>query len=139
MGRKVFQDFAHVMCQKFIESPASNLDLVKLAVLGNGRLELNILSGKATHNGVTIKPLAFSESWLAWAKERMAASKIPENLLKSAALTVEYQVKLSRKTGPGWLCGQFKFACTSLVEAPDRSYTDAMNAEMMWDLSGAAM
>jgi hypothetical protein len=139
MGRKVFQDFAHVMCQKFIESPASNRDLVNLAVLGNGRLELNILSGKATHNGVTIKPLAFSASWLAWVKERMAVSEIPESLLKSAALTVEYEVELSRKTGPGWLSGQFKFACTSLVEAPDRSYTATMNAEKIWGLCGEAM
>jgi len=127
MGRKVFQDFAHVMCQKFIESP-SNLDLVMLAILGSGRLELDILAGRATHNGTGTKPLPFSASWLAWVKERMAASEIPESLLKSASLRVEYDVELSRSP-MGMLACQFKFACTSLVEAPDKKYTATMKAE----------
>ena len=127
MGRKVFQDFAHVMCQKFIESP-SNRDLVMLAILGSGRLELDILAGRATHNGGGVKPLPFSASWLEWVKGRMAASEISDTLLKSACLTVEYDVELSRSP-MGRLACQFKFACTSLVEAPDRKYTAAMKAE----------
>jgi len=134
MGRKVFQDFAHVMCQMFIESP-SNRDLANLAILGNGRLELLFIEDRATHNGVAIEPLPFAEEWRLWAIKRMAVSEINSELLIAASLTVEYEVHLSRKSGLGWLCANYAFKVSSLVQASDRSYTAAMNAEKEWGLS----
>ena len=38
MARKVFQHFAQVLCQRFVEVP-SNRDLINLAILGGGRID----------------------------------------------------------------------------------------------------
>ena len=63
MGRKHFQDFANVLCQQFVETP-TNKDLVDLAILGDGILQLRITEGKATHRGHAIEPLPFASAWL---------------------------------------------------------------------------
>jgi hypothetical protein len=133
MGRKVFQDFAHVMCQMFIESP-SNRDLVNLIILGNGRLELEIVEGRATHNGIAIEPMPFSEHWHSWALKRMSETSIDRELLVAASLTTDYEVQLNRKTGMGWLCGAFTFKVYSSVRAPDRTYTAELNSAKEWGL-----
>lgn len=134
MGRKIFQEFAYEMCQKFVETP-SNCDLVNLAILGDGRLELCIFDGRASHNNHTIEQLPFSQSWLTWAKTRMGILKVPESLLVGAALTVDYEVELSRKESLGWLCANFSFVCNSTVEAPDRKYCAKLKAEKLWMLA----
>jgi hypothetical protein len=76
MGRKVFQDFAHVLCQKFVEVP-SNRDLVNLALLGDGVLRLDITGRRATHNGFPIEPLPFTEQSLLWIESRLHELAIP--------------------------------------------------------------
>lgn len=70
MGRRVFQNSAHVLCQKFVEVP-SNRDLVNLAMLGDGVLRLDITGRKATHNGLAIEPLPFAEQYLLWKESRL--------------------------------------------------------------------
>jgi hypothetical protein len=102
MGRKVFQDFAHVLCQKFVEVP-SNRDLVNLAILGDGVLRLDITARKATHNGFAIEPLPFVEESLRWIESRLDELAIPRGELSGANLTVDSRVKLHRKPGVPFL------------------------------------
>ena len=134
MARKVFQDFAHVMCQKFVEVP-SNRDLLNLAILGGGRLHLDILGGRATHNDLAIEPLPFAASWIEWAMGRMTELGIPSAELSGAALDVQYTVDLRRKPGLGWLCADYDFSCTGSVVAPDKQYSSTLKAHREWGLS----
>lgn len=134
MGRKHFQDLANVLCQKFVECP-SNLDLVDLAILGDGLLELFITDDRATHAGHAIEPLAFAPGWMTWAEGRLEALGIPRAELRSAVLQVDYKVALSRSPSLGWLTARFEFQCTGIVSAVDRDYRAELRAERNWGLS----
>lgn len=123
-----------MMCQKFIERPSAR-DIVHLAILGPGRLELNLTEGKAVHNDHAIEPLPFSADWNSWVGARMAELNIPADELKRASLIVNYTVELSRSRGVGWLCATYDFECVGLVEAQDRAYTSNRKGHKEWGLS----
>lgn len=134
MARKVFQDFAHVLCQRFVEVP-SNRDLVNLVILGGGILILDIITGKATCNRYPVEPLPYSANARAWLKSQMEKRKIPVEELTGASLTVEYSVDLSRREPNDPIpTAKFNFSCTASITSPDRLYTSAMNAEKTWGL-----
>ena len=134
MGRKVFQDFAHVLCQKFVEVP-SNRDLVNLAILGDGVLRLDITGRKATHNGFAIEPLPFTEQSLRWLESRLVDLAFPRVELQGASLTVESGVKLHRKPGLPFLCIELALTCSASIRASDREYVSTLTAGKSWGLS----
>jgi hypothetical protein len=133
MGRKVFQGFAYVLCQKFVNS-SSNRDLVNLAILGSGKLVLFITEGQATHNGHAVEPLPFGEDWLAWVAARMAALRISREDMKSARLEAECDVEMGRSDGLGWLYIKLKVACTGVVESSDRTYVATCHGNLTYGL-----
>jgi len=130
MGRKVFQDFAHVLCQKFVEMP-SNIDLVNLVIFGDGRLELEISAGIATHNRYPVRPLPYCDEMRRWLDKRLAVLQIPPAELTRAALFVDYKVKLNRRI-PALIDAEFDFVCIGIVVAPDREYTSSLTAQKSW-------
>ena len=134
MGHKVFQDFAHVLCQKFVDLP-SNRDLVNLAILGSGKLTLLVTEGRASHNGIAIQPLPYAELWLAWVKDRMRTLRIAETELTRAQLVADCRVELERQPGTGFLCVKLALACEGTVSAPDRVYSATYQGEKRWGLS----
>jgi hypothetical protein len=133
MARKVFQDFAHVLCQKFIEVPSS-ADLVNLVIFGDGRLELDITTRKANHNRAPISPLSYMNEAHKWLEGRLTELLIPSQELVGAALTVDYTVTLQRKPPLNWLSAQYDFACIGVIRAHDREYTSSMKATKKWGL-----
>jgi hypothetical protein len=134
VARKVFQDFAHVLCQRFIEVP-SNRDLVNLVILGGGRLVLDIIGQKATCNRYPVTPLPYSEDARGWLESQMNGRKIPTDELIGASLIVEYAVDLSRKQNDPIPVAKFDFACTASITSHDRQYTSILKAEKTWGLS----
>jgi hypothetical protein len=133
MARKVFQDFAHVLCQKFIEVPF-NTDLVNLVIFGDGTLQLDLLAGKAIHNRAPIAPLAYMKALRAWLESRLAELEVPPQEMTAALLAVDYTVHLHRRPSLNWLCAEFKFECTGIIRAPDREYESSMRATRDWGL-----
>jgi hypothetical protein len=135
MAKKVFQDFAHVLCQRFVEAP-SNKDLVNLALLGGGTLVLDIMMHKAICNRYPIEPLPYSADARGWLDSQMAKRSIPLKELAGASLTVEYAVDLSRKPAlPIMPIARFDFICTGSIAAPDRVYTAVLKRQTVWGLS----
>src|ERR1700722_9477217 len=129
MARKVFQDFAHVLCQRFVEAP-SNKDLINLALLGGGTLVLDIMAHKATCNRYPIEPLPYSADARSWVDSQMAKQNIPIEELISASLTVEYTLDISRRPDlPIFPVARFDFACTGSISSSDRVYTSVLNAQ----------
>ena len=127
MARKVFQDFAHVLCQRFIETP-SNKDLVNLVVLGGGTLTLDIMTQKATCNRFPINPLPYSEDARNWIASQIA--------MIGAGLTVEYTFDLSRKAALSIMpIAKFDFACTGSITSRNRQYVSVLKAQKTWGLS----
>ncbi|KRR26865.1 hypothetical protein CQ14_32620 [Bradyrhizobium lablabi] len=133
VARKVFQDFAHVLCQRFIEVP-SNKDLVNLVLLGGGTLALDIVMRKATCNRCHIEPLPYAADARGWLDSQMTKQNIPIEELVGATLVVEYDVSLSRKPeNPVLPMAKFHFACTGSISSPDRVYTSVLT-EKLWAL-----
>ena len=134
MARKHFQDFAYVLCQKFIELP-SNKDLVNLVLLGDGTLELDLTARRAMHNRAPVEPLPYADVARAWLDNRLTDLRIPVDELVKSALIINYRVTLSRKPPLHWLSAEFDFSCTGLVEAPDRKYESTLTAKKEWGLA----
>lgn len=134
MGKKHFQDFANVLCQKFVEC-TTNVDLVDLAIFGDGCLELFITEGRATHEGHAVQPLPFAAEWLAWVEWRLDALGIPRGELQSALLRVNYTVELTRASSLKWLGCKFAFDCTGIITSGDREYRAERRAEIRRGLS----
>src|SRR5262245_6462672 len=134
MGRKVFQDFANVLCKKFVESP-TNRDLVNLTILGDGILELAITDQRATHRGHAVEPFPFEKQALDWLDSRLDELKIPRTELQRAVLKVDYTIKLHRRQDSlGWLCVDLTLTCEAAVRAPDREYHSTLSAKKSWGL-----
>ena len=134
MARKVFQHFAHVLCQRFVEVP-SNRDLVNLVLWGGGNLHLDITGRRATVNGYQVEPLPYVDDALHWLEGQIAKQGISPEQLVSAALAVEYTLTTTRRhAGAPILTASFDFSCTSSVVAPDRTYTSTFRAEKVWGL-----
>ena len=137
MGRKVFQDFANVICQRFIEVP-SNKDLINLTILGGGKLVLDITGRKATCNRYPVEPLPYSEDARIWLEAQMQKHGIPMSQLVGATLAVDYVVELSRRQDiPIMPIAKFNFNCTASIASPDRQYTSVLSAEKTWRLGTA--
>jgi hypothetical protein len=134
VARKVFQDFAHVLCQRFIEVP-SNRDLVNLVLLGGGTLILDLIKRKATCNRYPVEPLPYAEDARGWLDSQMVKHKIPVEELVGASLAVEYAVEFSRKSNNPFATAKFDFACTASIASPDRLYTSVLKAQKTWGLS----
>src|SRR5690242_6290159 len=126
VARKVFQDFAHVLCQRFIEVP-SNRDLVNLLILGGGTLVLDITGRKATCNRCPIAPLPYSEDARSWIESQMIRRRIPAEQLTGASLVVEYAVELTRKQNDPIPLAKFNFACTGSIISAERTYTSTLS------------
>lgn len=136
MARKIFQDFAHVLCQRFIEVP-SNRDLVNLFLLGSGILELNIMGGPSwfSYDGCSypIEPFPYCSDARTWLDRRMAVHGIDTSQLAGASLTVDCSVDvLPRKMV--FTIARFDLCCVGTIKSPDRSYTAKLSAQRTWGL-----
>lgn len=134
VARKVFQHFAHVLCQRFIEVP-SNHDLVNLALFGGGTVVMDIWASKDTCNRYPIDPLPYAADAKTWICDQLKERNIPPEQLVGARLTVDYTVSISRKVPDiPFPVGAFDFCCTGSITSPDREYTATLNATKTWGL-----
>ena len=132
MGRKVFQDYAHVLCQRFVDSPAT-IDLVNLFILDAGRLEFDLLNERALFNNFPIEPFPYVHASRAWLVSRMEADSIPTELLIGARLSVDFRTTVDRNRRP-FPNANFTFLCASTLHAPDRLYEASMEAQKAWGI-----
>jgi hypothetical protein len=100
VARKVFQHFAQVLCQRFVEVP-SNRDLINLAILGGGRIVLDITAGKATWNRYPVEPLPYATEAKLWIENQLAARKIAHDQLVGASLIIDYGVRVAPSATEG--------------------------------------
>ncbi len=134
MGRKVFQNFAHVLCQKLVLAPRGR-DILQLAIMGHGKLVMDLVSHRAGHNRYPVSRLPYMEDARLWLQGRLWHHSIPNEQLQSAEVIVDYRVVLGRSHGDNHLTGAFAFACLGRIGAPDRVYESTLTAEREWGLS----
>jgi hypothetical protein len=90
MRRKRLQHVADTVCHMFCgwRQITSKPDLVRL---GSGRLEFDLLSGRAWHDEHEIDRLAVLEELYLWMRDDLRAHKIPLTQIEEARLEVDLQ------------------------------------------------
>jgi len=132
MGRKVLQGFAKNLCQIFLGYQSYN-DLPRMAELGKGEYEIDILKMSCKKDGIEIELLATTNVLQTWFFSRLMVEKIHPEQVNKAKLIIKL---IDIHEGPLW---QFRvgdkkmrlsklkstvlvFECTSHIQAFDREY-----------------
>jgi len=132
MGRKVLQGLAKNLCQIFL-GWQSYKDLPRIAELGKGEYEIDILKMLCKKDGIEIELFQIAEVLQTWFFARLIRKKIHPEEIKKAILIVKF---IDTREGPVW---QFRvgdkklrlsklkstvlvFECTSHIQAFDREY-----------------
>lgn len=124
MRRKVLQDFANVCCQRFLTS-LSNSDRINFAIFGSGRVSIDFLSLRCTHELTPISPLGYCVSFREWLSESCRKHKIRFEDITEARLEVQMDVHIERKEGSAfarWLTTNITFECDSRVATDEKVY-----------------
>ncbi len=131
MKRKVLQDFAHVCCQRFLTS-LSNSDRINFVIFGSGRVSIDFLSQRCTHERLAISPLGYCLSFRDWLSESCQRHHIKLSELTEVKLDVQMIVQVERKERPsfsGWLTTTINFECSSRIVTDEKIY-----AAKVWEV-----
>lgn len=129
MRRKVLQDFAHVCCQKFLTS-LSNSDRINFVIFGSGRVSIDFLALRCTHERMPISPLGYCVSFRDWLSENCQKHDIRFEDLTEVRLEVQMDVQTERRERPafaGWLTTKITFDCDSRVATAEKVYVSKMS------------
>jgi hypothetical protein len=129
MRRKVLQDFANVCCQRFLTS-LSNSDRVNFVIFGSGKVTMDFLSLRCSHEGYTLSPLGYCVSFREWLAENCRKHSFEIGDLKEARLEVRMDVQTERRDRPafvGWLTPTIAFECESRIATDEKAYTCQMS------------
>jgi|SRR5215813_4453926 len=135
MRRKTLQDFANVLCQRFIDLPNGD-DLASLAHLGSGTYDLDILNGGCTREGVPIPSLKMCDEYREWLSEQEGKRGIPPGILR---VNIRIRVSISDqrvKTSYGHVfpSAHFDFDCRSEIQTDEKTYSGHKQGSKTWGL-----
>jgi hypothetical protein len=106
-----------------------------LAILGGGKIVLDITAGKATWNRYPVEPLPYATEAKLWIENQLEARKIAHDQLVGASLIVDYAVRVAPSATEGiFQTGTFEFSCTGAIMSPDREYIANLKAVKIWGL-----
>jgi hypothetical protein len=127
-----------------------NLSLQRLAELGSGVLDIDVLSGQCAFNGSPIEPLPIAEEIHGWFLDDLNQSGIPVLSIHSASFRAELQ--LSRIP---WNPGGERFFkgnsavvtpemntcqmhCTGVITTDEKQYQGTYNGDRKWPINWPA-
>lgn len=124
MRRKVLQGYANTICDVFLGWRGRCDDPV-LAELGSGTLVIDVLTGTATHDGVSvIEPTATGTFLYRWLREQAERHRVPLDGILRAELVVRYTVEPWDWEIPLWTLGYPDVR--SRVVTAEREYTGSL-------------
>jgi len=129
MRRKVLQGYANTLCQMLVGWRMGD-DLEAMADLPDGELSVNVLGGNATHSQAGPVDLWMAKELQVWFLERLKASSIPPEEIKSA--TVKATITTSRIPTNRKKIVSFDFALESTIETNERAYIGQLNEVHRW-------
>src|SRR5215471_10204721 len=135
MRRKVLQDFATALCQKFIDLPNGD-DLASFVEFGSGTYDLDILNGDSTHNGRPIAPLRICGEYREWLLNQQTKHGVPPGILRVgmriSALISDIRAKTSY--GHVFRSAHFNFECHSEIQTDEKTYSGHKRGAKIWGL-----
>lgn len=130
MRRKVLQDHAHTLCQMLVGWRMGE-DVARFATLGSGRLEIDILHGKSSHNGEPVVGVYISEELRSWFAKRLEIHAIPIDMVLEAILRADLNVKDSR-TKKGARRVTFEWRVNSHIRTDEAQYNGKLIESHTW-------
>jgi hypothetical protein len=134
MRRKVLQQFANMLPQRFLDLP-SGYDLARFARLSAGTLEIDFLSGECRHNGAPVAPFETCAEYRAWVDREAERHHIPREGLALVAMTVDFvvgDVEMKHLFRHDFRSAVFRFDCRSEVQTDEKTYASHQTAEQRW-------
>lgn len=129
MRRKVIQDFANVCCQRFLTS-LSNSDRINFIIFGSGKVTMDFLSLRCSHESLPLSPLGYCISFREWLEENCRKHCLKIADLKEARLEVKMHVQTERpdRSGfAGWLAPTITFECKSRIATDEKAYSSQIS------------
>jgi len=105
-------------------------DLEVLAALPDGTLQIDILSGIATHSSNTQVELHIAVELQAWLLHRLAESTISPSDIEAAALTA--RIRTDRIATNRKRIVSFDFAVESVIATSERQYRGELQEVHQW-------
>ena len=133
MRRKVFQDFANVFCQEFIDL-GSGHDVATFVARGTGTYAMNLLTGECMHDGASIPELKACREYRDWLAEQMTKRGVPPGLL-SAVLAVRVVVRngvVRESYGKRFGSADFEFDCRAELKTDEKVYVGQQAGTRSW-------
>lgn len=129
MRRKVLQDFANVSCQRFL-TPLSNSDRINFVIFGSGKVAMDFLPLRCSHESTPLSPLGYCVTSRKWLEENCLRHSFEISDLKEARLEVTLDVQTARPDRPAfadWLTPHIEFRCESRIARDERVYAGQMS------------
>ena len=133
MRRKVLQDFANVLCQRFIDLP-SGYDLATFVHLGSGFYLLDILNGNCSRDGLPIPPLMTCTEYRDWLQVQFAKRNIAlEPLRISMGVNILVSdVRVRTSFGHVFASAFFECSCRSEIRTDEKTYSGHHRGAKAW-------
>jgi hypothetical protein len=145
MRRKGLQNTANTLCHMFRGWQLIS-DHERLAQLGSGLLEIDVLSGECRHNDQPITALGIAKALKSFLEEDFTRHHVPLEAVLEAQLTVE--LTLDRHRGQRdlshvWARPSQEFVgcvlmARSRVRTDELTYSGEYRDELEWPVAGAA-
>jgi len=132
--RKVFQHFANMLPQRFLDLP-SGFDLAVFAKYRQGVATFNVLNGEANIDGVPDSNLRTGSEYQAWLLKELEAHHVSPDALLSASLVVSFlveNIEIKESYGHVFRSAHFTFRCSSAINTDEKTYEGQSEGSKAW-------
>jgi hypothetical protein len=134
LRRKIFQHFANMLPQRFLDLP-SGFDLAVFAKHRRGVATFDVLNGRSEIDGTPVADLRTGAEYRAWLAKELAAHRISSSMLVSVELTVAFvveDIQAKESYGHVFRSANFTFECTSTLRTDEKSYQRHSKGTQAW-------
>lgn len=125
MRRGLLQDYANTACQMFFGWRSFD-DVPRLLEVGDGIVEINLLTVETFVNDAHVEPLHICHEINLWLLERLAAEQLGPDSLDTAQLTVSFSARDSAGRSAAHTQRRLRFDCRSVIAMDGKSYSGVL-------------
>jgi hypothetical protein len=96
-------------------------DLPRLLEVGDGTVEIDLLTAATSLQGKAVEPLRISREISLWLLEQFEVQRIPKAEVTTARLTVNFSAQDAPGRSPGHTQRRLRFRCESAIEVGDKT------------------
>jgi hypothetical protein len=130
------QDYANQIAQMFVGWQITIIDLPRLAELGSGHIEINLLSGTTRLNGVPSDPFTIADVVRQWLEDAIERDSLPAGYVQGVSIGCDFDVGESSED---WGTRRTLVLLSSVVvDTENGSWTGESRKSETWEKVGEA-